>query len=65
MVKLFKLILLQEDFCVTIPKIAALLAYLNSAINPYLYSFLGTNLKQENGSKCRLLMAAANYKFDI
>ncbi|CAK8688568.1 unnamed protein product [Clavelina lepadiformis] len=32
----------QSDICVILPAVGSVLAYLNSALNPYLYSFIGT-----------------------
>ncbi|CAK8692217.1 unnamed protein product [Clavelina lepadiformis] len=35
-----------QDVCKILPIVSSLLAYLNSALNPYLYSFLGTNFRR-------------------
>ncbi|CAK8693147.1 somatostatin receptor type 2-like [Clavelina lepadiformis] len=36
----------NKDICTILPVVGAMLAYLNSALNPYLYSFLGTKFSR-------------------
>ena len=40
-------ILLQYEGCLIINDISVLLAYLNSALNPFLYSFLGSGCRRK------------------
>ncbi|XP_076816326.1 uncharacterized protein LOC143462164 isoform X2 [Clavelina lepadiformis] len=43
----------SENLCQILPVIGALMAYLNSAINPYCYGFMGTNFFRRLGSATR------------
>ena len=42
-VKIQLLLLFQGEICKRLSVVGTLLAFLNSALNPYLYSFLGSN----------------------